>query len=100
MGRSRIIALVAIIACASGCFGYNRSAKRWAYAGDTVLVVGGGGAIAADLFLTEDTSCEGEGCASFETPFSGVLVAGVILATAGLVGFLLNATRPEVKTSR
>ena len=37
---------------------------------------------------------------SFESPISGVLVAGVVIATAGLIGILLNATRPEVKTSR
>jgi len=95
----RTIALVATLACASGCFGYNKSAKRWAYAGDSVLVVGGGGAIAAD-FLSEDATCEGMGCPTFKSPVNGLLVAGVVLAVAGLVGIVLNATRPEVKTSR
>lgn len=100
MAKPRTIALVALLACASGCFGYNKSAKRWAYAGDSVLIVGGGGTVAADLLLTEDTACEGMGCPSFESPISGILVAGVVLATAGLIGIILNATRPEVKTSR
>src|SRR5213078_4192689 len=37
-------ALAALMACAlllGGCFGYNKSAKRWAYVGDTVLLLGG-----------------------------------------------------------
>lgn len=95
---SRVIALVAALGV-SGCFGYNRSAKRWAYAGDTILIVGGGGAIAADQ-LGDHPTCEGMGCPEFESPLRGMMVAGVLLATAGLVGILLNATRPEVKTSR
>jgi hypothetical protein len=99
MGKPRTFALVALLACSTGCFGYNKSAKRWAYAGDSVLILGGGGAIAADV-LTTDPTCEGMGCPSFESPISGVLVAGVVLATAGLIGIILNATRPEVKTSR
>lgn len=91
--------LLVTLLCVTGCFGYNKSAKRWAYAGDGVLIVGGGGAIAADL-LTAEPTCEGMGCPTFESPISGVLVAGVVLATAGLIGIILNATRPEVKTSR
>jgi len=102
MGKPRTFALVALLAClplATGCFGYNRSAKRWAYAGDTVLILGGGGLIASDV-LASEPPCEGMGCPSFESPITGMLVAGVVLATAGLIGILLNATRPEVKTSR
>ena len=83
----------------TGCFGYNRSAKRWAYAGDTALILGGGGAISADLLGSEPPPCTGRAC-SYEAPFSGALVAGAVLVTAGLIGIVINATRPYVKTSR
>src|SRR5438093_5964747 len=40
--------VMALVACfALGCFGYNSSAKRWAYVGDTILVIGGAAAIGA-----------------------------------------------------
>jgi hypothetical protein len=45
----RAVALLAFLALVSGCFGYNPSAKRWAYAGNSVLIAGGGGAIAGDI---------------------------------------------------
>ena len=51
---TRVVAVLALVACASGCFGYNKSAKRWAYAGNTVLILGGGGIIAQDV-LTKDS---------------------------------------------
>lgn len=92
--------LVSLAFGASGCFGYNKSAKRWSYVGDSVLILGGGGAIAGDL-LTKETQppCMGRDC-PYEKPFSGALVAGAILVTAGIFGIVLNATRPTVKTSR
>ena len=93
---------VAILTCAAvcaGCFGYNSSAKKWAYAGDAVLVLSGGGVIAADQ-LTKPGACSGMGCPSYTPPLSGALVAGVVLATAGLVGIIYTVTRAEVKTSR
>lgn len=97
--RSRsALALIASLALLTGCFGYNRPARRWAYVGDTVLILGGGGAIALDL-TSKDEPCVGDNC-PYESPFSGALVAGVVLAAAGLVGILLNATRTDVKTSR
>jgi hypothetical protein len=83
----------------TGCFGYNRSAKRTAYLGDAVLIVAGGSAIAAELLLGED-ECSGPSCVEPLTPITGPLVAGTVLVTAGLVGLILNATRPNVKTSR
>jgi hypothetical protein len=93
----RVVALVACAALLSGCFGYNSSAKKWAYVGDTVLILGGGGAIAADILTHE--KCEGLNC-DFDPPFGGGTVAGVLLVTAGIVGIVFNATRTPVKTSR
>jgi hypothetical protein len=91
---------VALGAGSTGCFGYNRSAKRWAYVGDSVLIVGGGGAIAADVLTrAEPQPCTGSAC-RYESPVSGAMLAGAMLVTAGLVGIVLNATRPDVKTFR
>jgi hypothetical protein len=93
---------VALLTCATllaGCFGYNSGAKKWAYAGDAILMVGGAASITADL-LTHEESCMGTGCPDFELPFGGATVAGTVLLTAGLVGLVINATRPTVKTSR
>lgn len=93
----RVVALVLCIALATGCFGYNSSAKKWSYVGNTMLILGGGGAIAADLLTHE--SCEGVDC-NFDPPFGGGTVAGVVLVTAGIIGIVINATRGTVKTSR
>lgn len=101
----RSLAALAVLALGlglgtTGCFGYNKSAKRWAYVGDTVLILGGGGAIAADVLTrTEPPACMGRDC-PYESPVSGAIVAGTMLVTAGLVGMVINATRPNVKTSR
>lgn len=92
-------ALVLLALLATGCFGYNAPAKRAAYLGNTVLVLGGGGALAAELLLA-DEACQGAGCVEAVSPVTGPMVAGTMLITAGLVGFLLNLTRPTVKTSR
>lgn len=94
----RVVALAACAALLSGCFGYSSSAKKWAYVGDAVLIVGGGGAIAADILTREP--CEGVSCPDFELPFGGGTVAGAMLVTAGIIGIIVNATRDEVKTSR
>ncbi|HEY5921979.1 MAG TPA: hypothetical protein VIV11_09935 [Kofleriaceae bacterium] len=93
----RVVALVASLALLGGCFGYNSSSKKWAYVGDTVLILGGGGAVAADLLTREP--CEGVDC-EFDPPFGGGTVAGVLLVTAGIIGMVINATRSSVKTSR
>ena len=95
----RGVALVACAALATGCFGYNASAKKWAYVGDTILVLGGAGAITADILAT-DEPCMGMGCAELDTPFGGAMVVGAVLVTAGIIGMIVNATRPTVKTSR
>jgi len=94
---SRVVALVTCAALATGCFGYNSSAKKWSYVGDTVLILGGGAAIAADLLTHKP--CEGVDC-NFDPPFGGGTVAGALLVTAGIVGIIINATRSTVKTSR
>ncbi|HVK89707.1 MAG TPA: hypothetical protein VM513_36545 [Kofleriaceae bacterium] len=87
----------------SGCFGYNKSAKRWAYVGDTVLVLGGGGVIAGDVLTRDSGPCmpvtPNTPCA-YEAPLTGAIVAGAVLAAAGVFGYVFNATRPNVKTSR
>lgn len=99
---TRVLALVTMMALLSGCFGYNKSAKRWAYLGDTVLILGGGGLIAAEV-LTKDEPCMVSAMmprCRYEPPFTGGMVVGAVLAAAGLFGILFNATRPYVKTSR
>ena len=103
MGPSRsAVALIASAGLLTGCFGYNPSAKRWAYAGDAILIAGGGATIALDLTSSE-TPCMPDamnnGC-SYRSPIHGALVAGIVLASAGLFGLLFNATRDNVKTSR
>ncbi len=98
---SRAIAVLTACALATGCFGYNKSAKRWSYVGDTILVLGGGGAIAGDL-LTKDKACMDTPTTrcTYQPPFSGAIVVGAVLVAAGLFGYIFNATRPNVKTSR
>ena len=103
MGFSRgALALIAAITLLAGCFGYNKSAKRWAYVGDTVLILGGGAAIASDV-TSKTAPCMPDamnnGC-TYQSSIHGAVVAGVILAAAGVVGILFNATRDNVKTSR
>ena len=98
------VAVVAATATSllSGCFGYNRSAKRWAYVADAVLIAGGGAVIAVDVTRTESPcvpDAMNNGCA-YRSPVHGAAIAGAVLAAAGLVGIVLNATRDEVKTSR
>jgi succinate dehydrogenase/fumarate reductase flavoprotein subunit len=96
------VALIASLTLLAGCFGYNKSAKRWAYAGDAVLIAGGGAAIAFDV-TSSDAACMPDamnnGC-SYRAPIHGALIAGVVLAAAGVFGMLFNATRANVKTSR
>jgi hypothetical protein len=96
----RAVALLAILAVFSGCFGYNSSAKKWAYAGNSILIAGGGGAIASDVLATPDPcpTTSMNGC--YNPPFGGAMVAGVMLVSAGIVGIIINATRSDVKTSR
>lgn len=94
----RLTALVVALALVTGCVGYSPSAKRWSYAGNTVLMLGGGAAIAGGV-LADDEMCTGTGCPRTEPPISGTLVAGVLLATMGLVGILVTATRPVPKST-
>ena len=94
----RGLALVACAALLSGCFAYDPGAKKWAYVGNTVMIAGGGGAIATDILTHE--RCEGTGCPKPEPPFTGAAVVGVMLVTAGIIGLILTATREPVKTSR
>lgn len=96
---------ILLVACLSGCFGYNKSAKRWAFAGNTVLILGGGAVIAADVLATSGAdpmmTVTGQPQAErYAPPISGGIIAGTLIASAGIIGILLNATRPNVKTSR
>jgi hypothetical protein len=96
MGK-RAIALLLVFA--TGCFGYNTSAKRWSYVGDTILILAGGAAIAADE-ATKPGACMGPGCPTYQSSIGGGLVAGAVLVAAGVFGMVFNATRDNVKTSR
>lgn len=97
----RVLALAATVAMLTGCFGYNRSAKRWAYVGNTVLMLGGGGAIAIDQTSTKpDAGLTMTAVEPYDPPFTGMLLAGAVLVAAGFFGIIFNATRPIVKTSR
>lgn len=95
-------ATIALLSGSLGCFGYNRSAKRWAYVGDAALIVGGGTAIALDV-TGKPPPCMPDamnnGC-SYQSSISGAMVAGAVLVAAGMFGILFNATRDNVKTSR
>lgn len=95
----RAVALLAIVTLVSGCFGYNPGAKKWAYVGNSALITAGGGAIAADV-LTKPEPCAPTDNGCYNPLVGGAMVAGVMLVTAGIVGIVINATRPEVKTSR
>jgi hypothetical protein len=103
MGFSRrALPLIASVSLLAGCFGYNPSAKRWAYVGNGVLIVGGGATIALDV-MTKDAPCMPDamnnGC-SYRAPVGGAMIAGIVLVAAGVFGILFNATRDDVKTSR
>lgn len=99
--RNRAIAVLAMTTLLTGCFGYNRSAKRWSYVGDTVLLLAGGAAIAIDLTSKPEACMDTSATrCPYDPPIGGAMVAGVILAAAGLFGMIFNATRPIVKTSR
>jgi hypothetical protein len=97
-----LLALSALLATSSGCFGYNSSAKNWAYVGNSVLIAGGGAAIASDFVFKADASSMTAMATDdpYKPPISGAILAGSMLVTAGLLGIIINATRPTVKTSR
>jgi hypothetical protein len=95
-------ATVALLGGSLGCFGYNPSARRWAYVADAILIAGGGATIALDV-TGKPPPCMPDamnnGC-SYQSSISGAMVAGAVLAAAGVFGVLFNATRDNVKTSR
>src|SRR5213078_1627199 len=98
----RAMPLIASLGLLAGCFGYNPSAKRWAYVGNAVLITGGGATIALDV-VNKDAPCMPDamnnGC-SYRSPIHGALIAGAVLVAAGAFGILFNATRDNVKPSR
>jgi hypothetical protein len=96
----KVVALIVCLAMLAGCFGYNGSAKRWAYVGDSLLIAGGGVAIAADETSSPEKCTSTTGACPYNTPVNGAMIAGIVLVTAGLVGIVYNATRAPVKTSR
>ncbi|HPH66763.1 MAG TPA: hypothetical protein PLF40_13490 [Kofleriaceae bacterium] len=86
---------------ATGCIGYSRSAKRWAYVGNSTLLASGAGALTLGI-LTYDTSCptttggssSTNSCVTQVGPVSGISVVGAMLLVGGIVGIVLTATRP------
>ena len=96
----RAVALLAILALVPGCFGYNSGAKKWSYVGDSILIVGGGGSIAADQLTPNDPCPTSSMNGCYQPKFTGATVAGVLLVTAGIIGIVINATRPNIKGSR
>lgn len=101
--------IVALALVVSGCWGYNNSAKRGAYVLDTTMIVAGGGLIALGVLNPPKTCADREmdtgimdpACHDpVAGPISGTLVAGALLVVGGLVAFVVNATRTNVKTSR
>ena len=97
-----IAATIALLGGSLGCFGYNPSAKRWAYVGDAVLIAAGGATIALDV-TGKPPPCMPDamnnGC-SYRSPIHGALIVGAVLAAAGVFGIFFNATRDNAKTSR
>jgi hypothetical protein len=97
-GRAmKALALVVCAVLTAGCFGYNSSAKKWSYVGDTVLVLGGGAAIAVDRTSSTEPCTTTTGACPYHAPVSGAMVAGVLLVTAGIVGIIYTITRPTLK---
>ena len=96
VGKLALVALLSGTLC-TGCFGYNSSAKGWAYLGDSLLIAGGGAAIG--LGVTDSSNCKATGASCYDAPVNGTTVAGALLVTAGLVGIIFNATRADVKIS-
>jgi hypothetical protein len=92
---TRVVAIIALLC--TGCFGYNRGAKAWSYVGNSILIVGGGAAIAADV-TNSPPPCQGTGCPTYTEPVGGAMIAGIVLVTAGVVGMIINATRPTTKS--
>jgi ABC-type Mn2+/Zn2+ transport system permease subunit len=99
MGFARsAVVLIALVASLAGCFGYNPSAKRWSYVGDTALILGGGAAIGIDV-TSKEAPCTGDNC-PYRSSIHGAMIAGVVLVAAGVFGIVFNATRDNVKTTR
>jgi hypothetical protein len=91
-----IVCVVVCVAMLTGCFGYTSSSKKWAYVGDSLLILGGGATLA---YGVEDKpgACTGDGC-EYHSEIRGGMVAGVALIAAGVFGMLFNATRETVKS--
>jgi hypothetical protein len=89
---------VATISTTGGCFGYSHSAKGWSYVGDAVLIAAGGAAIGVE-HAESHGSCTGDTCPAYTSPVAGAYVAGAALVAAGLIGIILNATRPNSKST-
>jgi hypothetical protein len=90
-----IVSAMLCVAMLTGCWGYTSSSKKWAYVGDSLLLVGGGAALA---YGVEDkpAACTGDGC-EYHSSIRGAEVVGVALLAAGLFGLLFNITRENVK---
>lgn len=91
----RLVAALVLVTMLAGCFGYRAGAKKWAYVGDTLLVLGGGGTLAWGV-VDKPSPCDGGACA-YHSEIRGAMVAGALLIAAGLAGFIFNATRETPK---
>jgi hypothetical protein len=94
-GVAAVVALLAIVLGAGGCFGYTKGAKAWSYVGNILLMGAGGTAIGLDY--KSQPGCEGMGCSKYTAPVSDGVAIGSVLIGAGIVGIVLNATRPLAK---
>lgn len=93
----KAVALVVCAALVAGCFGYNSSAKKWSYVGNTVLIAGGAAAITADRTSSTEPCTSTTGACPYNPPISGAMVAGVLLVVAGIAGIIYTVTRPTVR---
>jgi hypothetical protein len=94
-GVAAVVASLVLLFGASGCFGYTKGAKAWSYVGNILLIGAGGTAIGVDH--KSEQACEGMGCSKYTAPVSDGVAIGSVLIAAGIVGIVLNATRPLAK---
>ena len=93
-GVAAVVASLALV-LGGGCFGYTKGAKAWSYVGNILLMGAGGAAIGLDY--KSQPGCESMGCSKYTAPVSDGVAIGSVAIAAGIVGIVLNATRPLAK---
>jgi hypothetical protein len=98
----RLLVVAGIFALVNAsCVGYSRSGKKAAYVVNSLMIAGGGAAIAADVWLLKPKDCmDDPGCVEPASSLGGAMVLGTMLAVGGLVGIIFTATRKVPSTSR